>query len=204
MNMNTAYQYHRAQSTAPRRARPQTGMTMIEVLVAIVVLSFGMLGVVGLQASALQSNKEARYQASADRFARELGELMRGNKDVGIAATTAANPYLVDFNGTLPTTTANCFTGACATTQDVASFQVVDWLTRVAAELPGARVVVCIDDAPFTAEGLPRWACSGTGGTAVVKIGWTQLTTDSSLSTNGLSKAVRPWAVLSVLAGSTE
>jgi len=51
-----------------------------------------MLGVVGGEAAALQSNKEARYQAAAVRFARELGELMRGNKDVAIATATADNP----------------------------------------------------------------------------------------------------------------
>ena len=142
---------------------------MIESLVAIVVLSFGMLGVVGLQAAALQSNKEARYQSSAVRLARELGELLRGNKDVAIAASSADNPYLVEFTGSLPSTSADCFAGACATTQDVASFQIVEWLTRVDAELPGARVSVCIDDASFDAGGLPVWDCSGTGGTVVVK-----------------------------------
>ena len=59
-------------------------MTMIESMVAIVVLCFGMLGVVGLQ-----SNKEARYQASATRLARELAEMMRGNKDIAIDPDTA-------------------------------------------------------------------------------------------------------------------
>jgi len=199
-----------------RSMRRQRGMSMIESLVAIVVLSFGMLGVVGLQAAALQSNKEARYQSSAVRLARELGELMRGNKNVAIATTAAANPYLVTFSGTLPTTTTNCFTAACASELDVASFQVREWLSRVAAELPGARVAVCIDDAPFDGSGLPKWACTDTGGTAVVKIGWTQLTTDrgatgssgESSATPGLSMASssgsRPGVVLTLLAGSSE
>lgn len=186
---------------------------MIESLVAIVVLSFGMLGVVGLQAAALQSNKEARYQSSAVRLARELGELMRGNKNVAIATTTAANPYLVEFTGTLPTTTTDCFAAACASTLDVASFQLREWLTRVAAELPGARVSVCFDDESFDAGGLPQWACNvTTGGTLVVKIGWTQATTDHAAvgstgygsSTPGLERAVRPGLVVALIAGSAE
>jgi len=195
--------------TARRR---QSGVTMLESLIAVVVLSFGMLGVVGLQAAALQANKEARYQSSAVRLARELGELMRGNKDVAIATSAAANPYLADFTGTLPAAGASCFTGACATPLEVASFQMRDWLVRVAAELPGARVKVCVDDTPFTAAGLPQWDCSGAGGTTVVKIGWTQGTTDhgatgSSGAANaipGLDRAVRPAVVLSLLAGSSE
>jgi type IV pilus assembly protein PilV len=190
----------------------QRGMTMIESLVAIVVLSFGMLGVVGLQAAALKSNKEARYQSSAVRLARELGELLRGNKDVAIAASSADNPYLVEFTGSLPSTSADCFAGACATTLDVASFQIVEWLTRVDAELPGARVSVCIDDASFDADGLPVWDCSGTGGTVVVKIGWTQATTDHAAvgssgygsATPGLARATRPGVVVALIAGSSE
>lgn len=193
-------------------ARRQRGMTMIESLVAIVVLSFGMLGVVGLQAAALQSNKEARYQSSAVRLARELGELMRGNKNVAIATTTAANPYLVEFTGTLPVTTTDCFAAACTSTLDVASYQIREWLTRVDAELPGARVSVCIDDASFDGAGLPQWDCSTTGGTVVVKIGWTQATTDHAAvgssgygsATPGLAQAVRPGVVVALIAGSAE
>lgn len=200
-------------SPTPRQARRlQRGMTMIESLVAIVVLSFGMLGVVGLQAAALQSNKEARYQSSAVRLARELGELLRGNKDVAIDALPANNPYLVEFTGTLPTTSADCFTGACATTLDVARFQIREWLSRVDAELPGARVTVCIDDAAFDSGGLPVWDCSGSGGTVVVKIGWVQATTDHAAvgstghgsSTPGLNRATRPGVVEALIAGSSE
>lgn len=185
-------------------------MTMVESLVAIVVLCFGMLGVVGLQAAALQSNKEARFQASAVRLARELGELMRGNKDIAIDPDTTDNPYLVEFDGDLPSAGTDCFVGACTTTKEVAAFQIRDWLSRVDAELPGARVAVCVDDAPFDADGLPRWDCSGTGGTTVVKIGWTQLTTDraavgsSGEGTGGIARAVRPGVALAVLAGSEE
>lgn len=185
-------------------------MTMIESMVAIVVLCFGMLGVVGLQAAALQSNKEARYQAAAVRLARELGELMRGNKDIAIETSSTDNPYLVEFEGTLPPAGTDCFAGACTTTKQVAAFQIRDWLSRADAELPGARIAVCVDDAPFDAGGLPQWECSDTGGTTVVKIGWTQLTTDraavgsSGEGSGGIARAVRPGIALAVLAGSPE
>jgi len=197
----------------PKQARRlQLGMTMIESLVAIVVLSFGMLGVVGLQAAALQSNKEARYQSSAVRLARELGELLRGNKNVAIEALAANNPYLVDFTGTLPSAGPDCFAGACATTQEVAGYQLREWLARADAELPGARVKVCVDDAAFDAGGLPVWDCSDSGGTVVVKIGWTQATTDHAAvgssgygsATPGLNRATRPGVVVALIAGSSE
>lgn len=54
----------------PRPIRQSLGFTLVEVLVAIMVLSFGMLGLVGMQAFALQSNREARLQAQAAMLAR--------------------------------------------------------------------------------------------------------------------------------------
>ena len=56
---------------SPRLAKAGTpfgtslGFSLVEVLVAIVILSFGMLGMVGMQAFALQSNRDARLQSQA-------------------------------------------------------------------------------------------------------------------------------------------
>jgi len=190
-------------------SRPASrGFTLLEVLVAIVVLSFGVLGVVGLQAAALQANKEARNQSAAVALGRELGDMMRGNKDIALQTTASQNPYLVsNFTGTLPSTSANCFTGACATQLGVAEFNMREWLARVAAVLPGARVVVCFDDSPYaSADGRPEWACSSTANdAAVVKIGWSRQGFDTSAT--GPERAqdgARPSVVLPLIAGSTQ
>ena len=59
--------------------RTEQGFTLVEVLISIVILSFGMLGMVGLQAGALQANREAKLQSVGTGVARELAETMRGN-----------------------------------------------------------------------------------------------------------------------------
>jgi len=180
------------------------GFTLLEVLVAIVVLSFGVLGVVGLQAAALQANKDARYQSTAVSMARELGDLMRGNKDIAISAS--ANPYLIDYDsrtGSLPSAAENCFTGACSSPSAVASFNMRDWLSRVQTVLPGVHVVVCFDDSPYAGStGVPEWDCSNSGGLAVVKMGWTRQSTNRSAT--GPELATRPTVVLPLIAGSVE
>lgn len=164
------------------------------------MLSFGVLGAVGLQAAALQANKEARYQSSAVALGRELGDLMRGNKDIAIQAVAGSNPYLVDFTGTLPTANPTCT--PCASQTEVAQFNMRDWLRRVSDVLPGARVVVCFDATPYSsADGVPQWACSNDGGLAVVKIGWTRQSTNAG-STEP-ERAVRPVIVLPLIAGSS-
>lgn len=169
---------------ARRAVHPvQRGFTLLEVLVAIVVLSFGVLGVVGLQAMALQANKEARYQSTAVALARELGDMMRSTKVVSVNKVAAQNPYLIDFqNGNFPAAPNDCFAAACPTQLSVAQFNMNEWLTRVNAAVPGVRVVVCFDDNPYDpGTGRPRWACDGGAtGTSVVKIGWARLSTDSN------------------------
>ena len=192
---------HRARS-----ASRDGGFTLIEVLVAIVVLSFGVLGVVGLQAASLQANKEARYQSSAVRLARELGDMMRGNKDLAILNNAGTNPFLTDFTGVLPPAGSDCFAAACTSQNAVAAFGMREWLSRVALELPGVHVRVCFDATPYGAGGLPQWACTGNGGVAVVKIGWSRSTTDrgsNASNPTGMDRATRPAVVLPLIAGAT-
>lgn len=170
-------------TATPVRAVPQRGFTLLEVLVAIVVLSFGVLGVVGLQAMALQANKEARYQSTSVALARELGDMMRSTKNIARDTNAGANPYLVDFAApaALPAAPSDCFTASCPTQLSVAQFNMREWLGRISAAVPGVRVVVCFDDNPYSADGRPRWACDGGATrTSVVKIGWARQSTDSN------------------------
>jgi len=203
--MNTAH-VRWLRSRAPL-AGAALGFTLVEILVAIVVLSFGVLGVVGMQAAALQSNRAARNQSTAIALGRELADLMRGNKDVALATSTTDNPYLIaNYTGTAPTITANCFTGACATAKAAAQFDMNQWLARVSAALPQARVVVCFDDTPYqSSSGLPDWDCPSTPGeTLVVKIGWTQKSLDVSATApeRATASGSRPAVILPLIAGS--
>lgn len=183
------------------------GFSLVEVLVSIVVLSFGLLGMVGMQAAALQSNRESRAQSAAVFLARELAETIRGNKSEGIKLS-ADNPYVGAFATPLgvvtPSYCLNVAAGAtaCSGAADIAQAQMTEWLSRVDAELPGARVVVCFDSDPFDSVGRPRWACNETGDILVVKIGWTRGSTDKSKSgSEALERATTPAVVVPVTAG---
>ena len=189
--------------------RRHSGFSLVEVLISIVVLSFGLLGMVGMQAAALQSNREARLQSSAVLLARDMADMMRGNKTQALLAT--GNPYLGSFDtspltGPTPAYCMNVATGtpACTGLADIANTQITEWLTRVDAELPGARVSICSDAAPFDTNGLPQWACtSNTQGMMVIKIGWTRGATDRQLTgANALERATRPSVIVPVTPGS--
>lgn len=102
----------------------QSGATLIEVLVAIVVLAIGLLGLAGLQISSLQSNHSAYYRSQATILAYDLTDRMRANRDAALDGD-----YAVDF----PTSsTTNSVTGSQAN-KDKAQ-----WLNTLAEVLPEA------------------------------------------------------------------
>lgn len=171
-----------------QRASPQqAGFSILEVLIALVILSFGMLGAVGMQAAAMRSNKETRSQSVAASLARELADKMRGNHAVAIKPDTANNPYLVLAEATLTGTAVftatgeNCFTSACTTPTAVAAWDMDDWKNRVRNALPDPKIKVCFDETPFDSGGKPQWVCTGKGDIAVVKMAWNSIGTDGVL-----------------------
>lgn len=202
--------------TAPPAAR-SAGFSLVEVLISVLILSFGLLGIVGLQVGALQGNRDARQQSIATGLARELAEMIRGNKDVAQASTAADNPFLGDFSGTglRPAQTSDCLVpghscpvdaaNPVAGQRDVARAEMTDWLVRVEEQLPGARVAVCFDAAPYDAQGLARWSCTaGSTDSLVLKIGWSRASTDRSGGNSvPVDQATRPALVLPVTPGSS-
>lgn len=191
---------------APRCSR---GFSLVEVLVSVVILSFGLLGMVGLQAAALQANRQARIQATAGSLAHELAEMMRGNKDIGLL--TSNNPYIGEYtpSSPMPANPSYCLNvnpiaTPCSDATAVANAQMTEWLTRVRAELPGAYVKVCVDSAPYL-NGVPRFSCSaGSGATTVIKIGWSQLSTDrSKTGASALVQGTVPSLILPVTPGNS-
>ena len=203
-----------------RSRRPAKGFSLIEVLISIIILSFGLLGMVGLQAASLQANRDARLQSVAATLGRELAEMMRGNKAVAILAV---NPYLGMYSnpaGATPLTHASpsyCLnvdapqlpppaTSACVDPAEIARAEMTGWLAKVDKALPGAKVEVCADPSPYDANGLPEWSnCNITGGgTLAIKIGWTRSTTNADdTGDRAFNRAVRPSVVYAVTAGST-
>ena len=192
--------------------RALRGFSLLEVLVAIFVLSFGMLGMVGMQSFSLQANRQARLASTAAGLAREMAEMMRGNKIQAIK--TSSNAYVGTFTSPLTPTTANfCIgvgnanTGCGTTLADIANAQMTEWLSRVDSELPGSKVQICFDTAPYDSNGLPQWGCNGSGtdGVIYIKMAWTQPSTNRSDTGSAalIQASTRPIIVIPITAGNT-
>ena len=189
---------------APLPNSAEAGFSLIEVLVAIIILSIGMLGAVGMQAAAMQSNKETRNQSVATSFARELADKMRGNSVVAIKSAAGDNPYLIaeTLEGTkaFVAPTENCFTTACSSAAAVATWDMADWKNRVQNALPDPKIRVCFDKAPFAADGTAQWACTDDGDITVLKMAWTSTSTDGKLQFT--SGNIRPLIIVPLTAGT--
>lgn len=205
-----SFKHHSSHSSIPGKVPNSSlrsrGFSLVEVLISIVILTIGILGMVGMQAAALQANREARLQSSAVVLARELADMIRGNKAVGVLV--ASNPYLGAFTAPLAAVTEEyCLNVAssCANNTMIANAQMTEWLARANSELPGAQVTTCFDGSPFDANGVPKWACDGAAGAPIViKIGWTKTATDKSKTgINALDRATTPSVVLPVTPGSS-
>jgi type IV pilus assembly protein PilV len=67
-------------SRAPVRRHRQAGLSMVEVLVTLVLVSVGLLGIAGLQLTSVQNTNSASQRFQATLLAEEVLERMRANR----------------------------------------------------------------------------------------------------------------------------
>lgn len=68
-----------------RGASSQRGASLIEVLVAVLILALGLLGMAGLQASALKGNQSSYGRAQAVMLSYYMLDAMRADRDTAVA-----------------------------------------------------------------------------------------------------------------------
>jgi type IV pilus assembly protein PilV len=156
-------------------AAPASGFTLVEVLVALLVVAIGIAGAAALQARTMHSAREAERVSNATRLAAALAERMLANP-VSMALPDAANPYLqfdYDSASSNPPAADPCYAEADCTPAQLAAFDLLE-AGQAVALLPGGRIRVCRDaSAPLAGAGLPPWTCDGQAGApVVVKLGW--------------------------------
>lgn len=119
----------------PKRSKRLAGFTLIEVLVALVVMSVGMLGIAGLYVHSLQSGRTSMLRHNAINLAGDIADRIRANPRAGAAyALGGANN--------------NCVGGGIDCTRDeMAGNDVFLWDQQAADTLPaGADVQVVFDN----------------------------------------------------------
>ena len=151
------------------------GFTLLEIMVAVLVLALGIVGGVAMHMAALRARHQSAMLAQASWLAAGMAERMRANPDQ-MRLPDGANPYLTLDDDALaapavPAPAALCYGGACDAAR-LALFDLYEMKTLMRQHLPAGRALVC-RDAALWSGGRLRWSCSG-GASAplVVKVGW--------------------------------
>jgi type IV pilus assembly protein PilV len=121
----------------------QHGFTLVEVLVAALVLAIGLLGLAGLQAVSVKANHGAYLRSQASNLAYEITDAMRANRDVALAGT---------YNRALSDATP-------ATSATLAINDLSTWLNHLQQTLPGGQGAVQVNNAGLATVTI-RWDSS--------------------------------------------
>lgn len=133
--------------------RKQQGLSLIESMVALLVISVGLLGIAALQVTSMKQNNSALHHSQAVWISYNIADRIRANYTEfdSYAGTNTSQTYSQD-----------CMTGSCTAAQIVVSDQ-ADWSTAI-QNLPGGLGTIT---QPTADQLLIRvmWDDDGTGAT---------------------------------------
>ena len=124
------------------KMKRQLGFSLIEVLIALIVMSVGMLGIAGLYVQSLQAGRTSMFRHQAVALAGDVADRIRANPTAGISYTDAAGAD----NGCVAA-------GVDCDTAGMALHDVWLWKQQACNSLPGAAAA---------------GGCVGTGGDVTV------------------------------------
>ncbi|MGQ0697387.1 MAG: type IV pilus modification protein PilV [Panacagrimonas sp.] len=115
------------------------GFSLLEVLIAVVVLSIGLLGLAGLQVLSLRNNTQSYERSQATVLAYEIADAMRSNR---IAA--GAGAFELAANA-IPADGLDCVgDNICTTRTQAAAYALEEWHRRLRTALPaGTARIAC-------------------------------------------------------------
>lgn len=153
--------YTGAAPAARSGGQAQRGFTMVEALVALVVLAIGLLGIAALYLDSLRAGRTAIYRTQAVNLAADLADRIRANRQGVVAYTTGFDDAAATY-----TEDANCDDPAVGCLPaDLAGTDLARWKTALEQQLPGGQGEVQVT-APNAA---------GDPGTYVITVRWSEV-----------------------------
>lgn len=139
----------------PRLTSAQRGLGLIEVLLAVVILSIGLLGLASLQGNSLKFNHSAYLRTQATQLAYDMADRMRANR-----TATMAGSYAIALSDDPLTSPGN-----------QVDRDKTEWLNSLASVLPNGDGSVVLDTS------------NGYSAHATITIRWTDDRTGEDVAT---------------------
>ena len=168
-------------SYAPRSR--QRGMTLIEVLAAMLITAFGLTAISLLLVATMQYGKIAQFQTTAQQLAAGYAEQMRANPEGFTGGLYDKTSRYGASTGAL--TVPGCVNSSECTASELAAIDAAQWLNKLRANLPGGDAYV-----------------KRSGNAADIWVMWLEPGTQSGLDTLALGGATCPSVALPA-SGST-
>jgi type IV pilus assembly protein PilV len=112
----------------PGNARTQRGVSIVEALVALLVLSIGMLGIAVMYLESLKANRTALSRTMAIQLVNDMADRIRANR-------SARDKYKLASGEKPATVKTKCDTDNC-TADDLAVYDLNEWVDNVDKTLP--------------------------------------------------------------------
>lgn len=116
------------------------GFSLIEVMVAVLIVSLGLLGIAGTLLTATRSASSSYLRQSAVQYAYDIVDRMRAN---AATAVTAGGPYTATAIAPTTAPATNCTTTNCTDAQ-MAAWDVWEWQNLLKTNLPNGLGSVTI------------------------------------------------------------
>jgi len=118
---------------------PQSGFSLLEVLIAVVILSVGLLGLAGMQVTSLKYVTSSLQRTQATSLAYDILDRLRANPGgtyVTVLGTPASN---------YSSSSGACFgSGAGCSANQTALFDLSEWKTSIESLLPNGQGEVAV------------------------------------------------------------
>lgn len=146
----------------------QHGFSLVEVMIAVLVLSIGLLGMAGLQAASVRNTYSAYMRSQAMILANDIADRIRSNPGTAGIDGAAGGDYNAIGPGLASGGSTACDTTVCTPGQ-LAAYDIAVWSDRVKTTLPGGNGSVTGDGRVFTVTvmwdddktGVAGTGCSG-------------------------------------------
>lgn len=159
-----------APAAMQHRVRPARGFTLIEVLVALIVLVLGVLGAAGMTLTALRDSKQSGMRSQAVALAYELADMIRANFNNEDVFRAAAPVFVVSA----------CYSPAGCSPAEMAQNEFYLWTQKMSipgTSLPNAETKICRDSAHLDS----MTTCDGSADSPlVIKMTWDEKLNDGT------------------------
>lgn len=147
----------------------ERGFSLVEVMVALIVIAVGLLGIGKMQALAIASTSSARMRSLAAIEAASMAAAMHADRDYWDATppltTTVTGTAVTSSTAGFPAANANCLDGSTGatlpcTTTELASYDLEQWALALNQLLPSAKVTISCPNAtpPLTCTIQISWS----------------------------------------------